>query len=169
MTSFLIVDAQSVKNTDSAERKGYDADKKVSDIKRHIVSARASPFFRRSFLVIDYRHERSIIRSARRRTRSEVSALSESFVRSGLSLREYSRLHGVAKCSLSAVVNRRHRVAQPVTPAQPSFVPVEIVAAQKHEPRSSARLVLEFSSGLRLAVEQDFDEPTLRRLVAVLV
>jgi hypothetical protein len=45
MTSFLIVDAQSVKNTDSAERKGYDADKKVSGIKRHIVSARASPFF----------------------------------------------------------------------------------------------------------------------------
>ena len=36
MTSFLIVDAQSVKNTDSAERKGYDAGKKVSGIKRHI-------------------------------------------------------------------------------------------------------------------------------------
>jgi transposase len=36
MTSFLIVDAQSVKNTDSAEKKGYDAGKKVSGIKRHI-------------------------------------------------------------------------------------------------------------------------------------
>ena len=36
MTSFLIVDAQSVKNTDSAEHKGYDAGKKVSGIKRHI-------------------------------------------------------------------------------------------------------------------------------------
>jgi transposase len=36
LTSFLIVDAQSVKNTDSAERKGYDAGKKVSGIKRHI-------------------------------------------------------------------------------------------------------------------------------------
>ena len=35
-TSFLIVDAQSVKNTDSAEQKGYDAGKKVSGIKRHI-------------------------------------------------------------------------------------------------------------------------------------
>lgn len=34
--SFLIVDAQSVKNTDSAEEKGYDAGKKVSGIKRHI-------------------------------------------------------------------------------------------------------------------------------------
>lgn len=32
----MIVDAQSVKNTDSAERKGYDAGKKVSGIKRHI-------------------------------------------------------------------------------------------------------------------------------------
>ena len=36
MTSFLIVDAQSVKNTDSAELKGYDTGKKVSGIKRHI-------------------------------------------------------------------------------------------------------------------------------------
>jgi len=32
----LIVDAQSVKNTDSAGHKGYDAGKKVSGIKRHI-------------------------------------------------------------------------------------------------------------------------------------
>jgi len=37
LTSFLIVDAQSVKNTDTAEEKGYDAGKKVSGIKRHIV------------------------------------------------------------------------------------------------------------------------------------
>ncbi len=36
MTSFLIVDAQSVKNTDTASQKGYDAGKKVSGIKRHI-------------------------------------------------------------------------------------------------------------------------------------
>ena len=35
-TSFPIVDAQSVKNTDSADQKGYDAGKKVSGIKRHI-------------------------------------------------------------------------------------------------------------------------------------
>ncbi|MGT2455480.1 IS5 family transposase [Cupriavidus basilensis] len=35
-TSFLIVDAQSVKNTDTAAKKGYDAGKKVSGIKRHI-------------------------------------------------------------------------------------------------------------------------------------
>jgi transposase len=32
-----IVDAQSVKNTDTARYKGYDAGKKVSGIKRHIV------------------------------------------------------------------------------------------------------------------------------------
>lgn len=36
MTSFLIVDAQSVKNTDSADHKGFDAGKRVSGIKRHI-------------------------------------------------------------------------------------------------------------------------------------
>ena len=34
--SFCIVDSQSVKNTDSADSKGYDAGKKVSGIKRHI-------------------------------------------------------------------------------------------------------------------------------------
>jgi transposase len=32
----LIVDAQSVKNSDTASQKGYDAGKKVSGIKRHI-------------------------------------------------------------------------------------------------------------------------------------
>ena len=35
-TSFCIVDAQSVKNTDTAEEKGYDGGKKISGIKRHI-------------------------------------------------------------------------------------------------------------------------------------
>jgi transposase len=35
-TSFLIIDAQSVKNTDTAGNKGYDAGKKISGIKRHI-------------------------------------------------------------------------------------------------------------------------------------
>ena len=36
MPTLLIVDAQSVKNTDTAGSKGYDAGKKVSGIKRHI-------------------------------------------------------------------------------------------------------------------------------------
>ena len=35
-STFLIVDAQSVKNVDTAGLKGYDAGKKVSGIKRHI-------------------------------------------------------------------------------------------------------------------------------------
>ncbi len=35
-TSFLIVDAQSVKNTDTAEKKGYEGGKKISGIKHHI-------------------------------------------------------------------------------------------------------------------------------------
>lgn len=35
-TSFIIIDAQSVKNADTARLKGYDAGKKVSGIKRHI-------------------------------------------------------------------------------------------------------------------------------------
>lgn len=33
----MIVDAQSVKNTDTAQSKGYDAGKKISGIKRHLV------------------------------------------------------------------------------------------------------------------------------------
>ena len=37
-TSFIIIDAQSVKNADTAENKGYDAGKKVSGIKRHIAT-----------------------------------------------------------------------------------------------------------------------------------
>ena len=37
-SSFLIVDAQSVKNTGIAMEKGDDAGKKVSGIKRHIAS-----------------------------------------------------------------------------------------------------------------------------------
>ena len=37
LTTLGIVDAQSVKNTDTADEKGYDGGKKVSGIKRHIV------------------------------------------------------------------------------------------------------------------------------------
>lgn len=36
-TSFGIIDAQSVKNTDTAGKKGHNAGKKVSGIKRHII------------------------------------------------------------------------------------------------------------------------------------
>ena len=36
-TSFIIIDSQSVKNTDTAKNKGYDAGKKVSGIKRHAI------------------------------------------------------------------------------------------------------------------------------------
>ena len=35
-TSFWIVDAQSVKNTETAENKGYEAGKKILGIKRQI-------------------------------------------------------------------------------------------------------------------------------------
>jgi transposase len=35
-TSFIIIDAQSVKNSDTAEEKGYDGGKQISGIKRHI-------------------------------------------------------------------------------------------------------------------------------------
>ena len=35
-TTFIIVDAQSVKNADPAESKGYDGGKKISGIKRHL-------------------------------------------------------------------------------------------------------------------------------------
>ena len=35
-TCFVIIDSQSVKNTNTAREKGYDAGKKISGIKRHI-------------------------------------------------------------------------------------------------------------------------------------
>ena len=38
LTSFIIVDAQSVKNTATGENKGYDAGKKISGIKRHLAT-----------------------------------------------------------------------------------------------------------------------------------
>ena len=43
-TTMLIIDAQSVKNTDPAELKGYDGGKKISGIKRHLaVDSRGLP------------------------------------------------------------------------------------------------------------------------------
>jgi len=43
-TTFVIVAAQNVKNTDTAEQKGYDAGEKVSGIRRHIaVDTRGLP------------------------------------------------------------------------------------------------------------------------------
>ena len=36
-TGFIMIDSQSVKNTDTARDKGYDDGKKVSGIKRHII------------------------------------------------------------------------------------------------------------------------------------
>ena len=44
-SAFLIVDAQSVKNTDTAALKGYDAGKKVSGIKRASDFPRVAGFF----------------------------------------------------------------------------------------------------------------------------
>lgn len=45
-TSFLIIDAQSVGNTDTAKHGGFDAGKKVSGIKRHIeVDRQGLPHF----------------------------------------------------------------------------------------------------------------------------
>ena len=35
-TSFCVVDAQNIKNTDTSKEKGYDAGKKVSGIKKYI-------------------------------------------------------------------------------------------------------------------------------------
>lgn len=35
-TSFIIIDAQSVKNTDTAKHHGYDGGKRISGIKRHL-------------------------------------------------------------------------------------------------------------------------------------
>ena len=42
-TTFVIVDAQSVKNTDTAEQKGYDAGKKVSGLNHYALKCIGCP------------------------------------------------------------------------------------------------------------------------------
>lgn len=101
----------------------------------------------------------------RRRTRREASALYASYAESGLSLREYSRQHGVAKSSLAVQVSRRRGKLN----APPStLVPVEIIAIHDTDRTPNPALALEFPGALRLTVARDFDEDTLRWLVAAL-
>jgi len=109
--------------------------------------------------------DRFSLRVNRRRTRQEASALYASYVESGLSLREYSRQHGIAKSSLAALVIRRR--GKPSAPPS-TLVPVEIIATHDSTVMPKPALVLEFPGALRLTVARDFDEDTLRRLVAAL-
>lgn len=64
---FWIVDAQSVKNTDTAALKGYDSGKKVSGIKRHIAVTTAERKDRKGALLCDSGYGGQAVRSGRPR------------------------------------------------------------------------------------------------------
>jgi hypothetical protein len=115
----------------------------------------------------------------RRRSSVEVAALLSNFERSGQSMRDFCRQHQMSVSSFSSL-HRRHvgkhssSMASPATAHDASntaaFLAVKIV--QGHPAAAAvtktSSLYVEMPDGIRIAVEQDFDGLTLRRLVAAL-
>jgi len=124
----------------------------------------------------------------RRRRRAEVSELVKSFQQSGQRLGEFCRQHHIAPSTMTRHMHRLHssetstsalrvsHVSQSSPsslPAPPRLLPVDLIEDMQgrhpHRPAlQTSPLVLEFSGGLRVALQQDFDESTLLRLIAVL-
>ena len=115
----------------------------------------------------------------RRRSSAEVTALLSAFEQSGQSLREYCRQHQMPVSNFSSLL-RRHAGKHSSVRALPAaghhasattaFFPVEIVEDRRAAAVAvkSSTLFVEMPGGIRIAVERDFDSPTLRRLVAAL-
>jgi len=61
---------------------------------------------------------------------------------------------------LAALVSRRR--GKPSAPPT-TLVPVEIISAHDHVPATNSALVLEFPGALRIVIERNFDEATLRQ------
>jgi transposase-like protein len=84
---------------------------------------------------------------------------------SGLSVREFCREHDISEPNFYAW---RRTIAQRDAQA-PRFVPVQVVSEEKPVGNASGQaLELLLGSGRVLRVGPDFDEPTLRRLLALL-
>jgi hypothetical protein len=106
-------------------------------------------------------------------------ALISTFQQSGLSMREFCRQQQISTSTFSCYL-RRHSGKQPsarsVTTvaasakSTTSFLPVEVVADRNPTFSSPMKptLAIELARGFRIAVERDFDESTLLRLLAVL-
>jgi transposase-like protein len=83
---------------------------------------------------------------------------------SGLSVRAFCHLHGLAEPSFYAW----RRTLTQRDEAEPTFVPVRVVAeATAAEAMAAAGLELVLSRGRVLRIGPAFDEPTLRRLLAL--
>ena len=116
----------------------------------------------------------------RRRSRSEVLELIRSFEQSGQSLREYCRLHGLSKSSLSAML-RRHDSSNSVAKSSVAnrhkhsdattigFAPIDIVPSRPSEAAvRNSSLVIEMRGGIRVHLDRNFDEVTFGRLLSLL-
>ena len=115
----------------------------------------------------------------RRRRSAEVAALLSAFEQSGQSMRDYCRQHQMSVSHFSSVLRRhagKHSSARALPAAEhhasatAKFFPVEIVEDRRAAAVAvkSSALFVEMPGGIRIAVEQDFDGLTLRRLVAAL-
>ena len=101
------------------------------------------------------------------------------FEQSGQSMRDYCRQHQMSVSHFSSVLRRhagKHSSARALPAAEhhasatAKFFPVEIVEDRRAAAVAvkSSALFVEMPGGIRIAVEQDFDGLTLRRLVAAL-
>jgi lambda repressor-like predicted transcriptional regulator len=115
----------------------------------------------------------------RRRRSSEVASLITAFEQSGQSMRDFCFQHQTSVSSFSSLLRRRagkHSLAaassatERHTACTAAFLPVEIVAERRETEVAvkSSALYVEMPSGIRIAVERDFDSFTLRQLVAAL-
>jgi hypothetical protein len=115
----------------------------------------------------------------RRRSSAVVAALLSALEQSGRSMRDYCRQHQMPVSNFSSMLRRhagRHSSARALPAAEPhvsataKFFPVEIVEDRRAAAVAvkSSALFVEMPGGIRIAVEQDFDGLTLRRLVAAL-
>lgn len=117
----------------------------------------------------------------RRRHRGEVSELVKRFQQSGQRLSDFCQQHHIAP---STITRHLHRHLSPAVstsalpaapsspsphPAPPQLLPVDLIAAVQGRPTvQTCPMVLELSGGHRVALQPDFDESTLLRLIAVL-
>ena len=115
----------------------------------------------------------------RRRSSAEVAALLSAFEQSGQSMRDYCRQHQMSVSHFSSLLRRhagKHSSARALPAAEhhasatAKFFPVEIVEDRRAAAVAvkSSALFVEMPGGIRIAVEQDFDGLTLRRLIAAL-
>jgi hypothetical protein len=115
----------------------------------------------------------------RRRSSAEVAALLSTFERSGQSMSDFCRQRQMSVSSFSSLHRRyagKHSSAKASpaaaldAPSAAVFLPVKIVEGRPVAAvvTKSSLLYVEIPGGIRIAVERDFDDLTLRRLVAAL-